>query len=221
MKTLAIALCAAAFAASAGLPANAQITAGAHIGTEGIGPDLQLKLNDNFTVRGAGDWLDFDYNRTYSNVHYDGKLKLMTGGAFLDWHPWANALFLSGGAYFGDRHVDLSAQPTGPVTLGGQVFSAAQAGNLQGKIKMASAAPFAGIGFDNSSDPDHHGLGFKGVLGVAFSGKPSVTLTSTGGVLSGTPQLQSALAQEQSDIAGKAGLLQYYPVAQIGVNYRF
>jgi hypothetical protein len=222
MKTLALAVCcAAALAASAALPAAAQVTAGVHAGTAGIGPDLQVKLNDNFTIRGAADWLDFDYNRTYDNVHYDGKLKLATGGAFVDWHPWANALFLSGGAYFGDRHVDLSAQPTGPVTIGGLPFTAAQTGVLHGKIKMDSAAPFAGIGFDNSSDRDHRGLGLKALLGVAFGGKPDVTLTSTGGVLSGTPILQVALAQEQADIANKAGVLQYYPVAQIGVNYRF
>ena len=221
MKTLVLALCAAALAATASLPARAQVALGGHIGTEGIGPDAQLKLNNNFTVRAAGDWLDFDYNRTDTNVHYDGKLKLMTGGAFLDWHPWANALFVSGGAYFGDRHVDLSAQPSGPVTIGGQQFTAAQAGVLQGKIKMDSVTPFAGLGFDNSSDPDHHGLGLKGVLGVAFSGKPSVTLASTGGILSGSPILQSALAQEQATIASKDGLLQYYPVVQIGVNYRF
>jgi hypothetical protein len=63
---------------------------------------------------------------------------------------------------------------------------------------MDSAAPFAGLGFDNSSDKDHRGFGFKGLLGVAFSGKPSVTLASTGGLLTGTSQLQNALIQEQA-----------------------
>jgi hypothetical protein len=223
MKThsLALALGGALAAAAAAMPAQAQVIVGVHASTAGFGPDAQLKLNDNLTVRGAGDWLNFSYGRTYDNVHYDGRLKLATAGAFLDYHPWASAFLVSAGAYFGDRRVDISARPSGTVTLGGQTFTAAQAGRLDGKIKMASAAPFAGFGFDNSTDPDHMGLGFKALLGVAFGGKPSVSLASTGGSLSGTPALQSALAQEQANIANKGGVLQYYPVASLGLNYRF
>jgi hypothetical protein len=220
MKTIAIALCGAMLVAVAASPAQAQVIVGAHVGTAGIGPDLEYRLNDNLTVRGAADWLDFSYGRTYDNVHYDGKLKMATAGAFVDWHPWANAIFLSGGAYFGDRRLDLSAHPSGPVTLGGQVFTAAQAGSLQGRIKMSSAAPFAGLGFDTAA-ADKRGWGLRGLIGVAFSGKPTVDLSSSGGQLSGSPVLQTALAQEQANIASKDQVLQYYPVVQAGLTYRF
>ena len=86
---------------------------------------------------------------------------------------------------------------------------------------MASAAPFAGLGFETNAGAASRGLGFKGVLGVAFSGKPSVTLTSSGGILSGQAVLQQALVQEQANIADKASFLQYYPVVQAGLTYRF
>jgi hypothetical protein len=59
------------------------------------------------------------------------------------------------------------------------------------------------------------------VLGVAFGGKPSVSLASTGGALSGQALLNQAIAQEQANIANKASFLQYYPVVQAGVTYRF
>jgi hypothetical protein len=220
VKILQAGLMAAAILAAAGA-AQAQVSAGIHAGTAGFGPDLQYHLNDNFTVRGAADWLNFSYGRDYNGVHYDGRLKLATGGAFLDWHPWGNAFFVSGGAYFGDRRVDLSAVPSTNVTLGGVSFTPAQVGRLDGRIKMDSTAPFAGLGFDTNNRAAARGLGFKGVLGVAFSGRPKVNLTSSGGLLSNTALLQPELLLEQQRIAHDARYLGTYPVAQIGLTYRF
>jgi hypothetical protein len=210
-----------AFLAFAAAPAGAQVTIGAHAATTGFGPDVQYRLNDYFSVRGAADWLDFSLSRTYDQVHYDGRIKLGTGSAFLDYHPWANAFFLSGGAYFGDRRATLTATPTSNVTIGGQAFTPSQVGRLDGAIKLSSAAPFAGLGVDSNAGAMRRGFGFKGVIGVAFSGKPSVTLASTGGIFSGSSILNQAIAQEQVDIANKASFLQYYPVVQAGLTYRF
>lgn len=211
----------AALSLMAAASASAQITVGAHVATTGIGPDLQYRLNDHFTVRGAADWMDIGANRTYDSVHYDGHLKMATGSAFLDWHPWANAFFLSGGAYFGDRRIDISASPAANVTIGGVSFTPAQVGHLDGRIKMDDASPFVGLGVDTNGGAMKRGLGFKGVLGVAFSGKPRVALTSTSGLLTGQPLLQQAIAQEQANIANKVEFLQTYPVVQAGLTYRF
>jgi hypothetical protein len=222
MKAFApVVLAAVSVLALAAAPARAQVTVGVHAATTGFGPDLQVKLSDYFSVRGSADWLDFSMSRDYDSVHYDGRMKLGTGGAFVDWHPWANAFFFSGGAYFGDRRVTIAATPASNVTLGGQSFTPSEVGRLNGAIKMASAAPFAGLGVDSNASGVKHGWGFKGVLGVAFSGKPSVSLTSTGGILSGQPLLSQAIAQEQANIANKASFLQYYPVVQAGLTYKF
>ena len=220
MKTVASLWLAAAVLCSAA-PAWSQVSVDGHIGTAGIGPDLQYRLNDQFSVRGAADWLDLSANRTYDNVSYGGRLQFMTSGAFLDWHPWGNAFFVSGGSYFGDRKVALSATPAGNVTLGGQVFTPAQVGRLIGDIKLASTAPFAGLGVENNTAAMARGWGFKGVLGVSFGSKPTVSLSSSGGSFTGAAPLQQALAQEQTNIANKASFLQYYPVVQAGLTYRF
>lgn len=222
MKAFVPVLSAAVLIILAAGPARAQpITIGAHAATTGFGPDIQWRLNDQFSIRGAGDWLDFSASRTYDQVHYDGRLKLGTGSAFLDWHPWSNAFFLSGGAYFGDRRVTLDASPAGAVVLGGQSFTPGEVGRLNGAIKMASAAPFAGFGVDSNAGAGARGLGFKGVIGVAFSGKPSVSLSSSGGLLTGSTVLQQALASEEASIANKTSFFEYYPVVQAGVTYRF
>src|ERR1700749_2995697 len=95
-------LCATAVLALAAAPARAQqVTVGAHAATTGFGPDVQVRLNDYFTIRGAADWRDFRMSRDCDSVHYNGRLKLGTGSAFVDLHPWRNGFFLSGGAYFG------------------------------------------------------------------------------------------------------------------------
>lgn len=222
MKAFApVLLSSVALLALAAAPAQAQVSVGAHAATTGFGPDVQVRLNDYFTLRGAADWLDFSMSRDYDSVHYNGRLKLGTGSAFVDWHPWKKAFFLSGGAYFGGRNVTLSAVPATNVTIGGVSFTPAQVGRLDGKIKLDDAAPFAGLGFDTNAGPAKRGLGFKGVLGVAFSGKPSVSLTSSGGVLTGQALLNQAILQEQQNIANKASFLQYYPVVQAGLTYRF
>ena len=221
MKRLASAVLATLATALAASPSQAQIAVGGHVGTTGVGPDLQYRLNDNFTLRGAADWLDLIYGQSYDGVRYDGRMKLMTGGAFLDWHPWANPVFLSGGAYFGDRQVDISATPAATVTIGGQSFTPAEVGRLDGRIKMGSAAPFAGVGLDSQAGANAKGFGFKGLIGVAFSGRPTVDLSSTGGAFSNTSALLPSLDAERDRIADRASFLQYYPVAQVAVNYRF
>jgi hypothetical protein len=86
---------------------------------------------------------------------------------------------------------------------------------------MDSAAPFAGLGFDTNNRGAAKGFGFKGLIGVAFSGQPRVDLSSSGGLLSNTALLQPQLDAEEQKIAHDARYLQTYPVAQIGVTYHF
>ena len=220
MKSVTLVWLAAAVLCTAG-PAWSQVSLDGHIGTTGIGPDLQYRLNDQFSVRGSADWLDLSASRTYNSVSYSGRLQLLTGGAFLDWHPWSNAFFVSGGSYFGNRKMTLSATPAANVTLGGQSFTPAEVGRLDGDVKLGSTAPFVGLGFENQAAAASRGWGFKGVIGVALGGKPAVSLTSNGGTFTNTPQLQAALIQEQANIANKTSFLQYYPAVQAGVTYRF
>jgi hypothetical protein len=139
--------------AGAASQANAQdgrFAVGANIGTPGVGAELQYKLNDNFVVRGGGDWMNFNYDHTYSGVDYSAKLKTGTGGAFIDWHPGGGGFFLSGGGYFGERKARLDGRPTGPTQIGDLVFTPEQIGTIRGDIEMSKTQPFAGLGWDNT-----------------------------------------------------------------------
>ena len=222
MKFLKLAAIAAACVVLAIVPARAQMWAvGTQIGTTGVGGELQLQLNNALVARGTVDWLSYSRDETYSDVDYSGKLQFGTGGAFLDWHPFQNGFLLSGGAYFGSRKIKLSAQPGAAtsVDLGAATYTGAQVGRLTGSVKMGDVEPFAGLGYDNAFQ-GNAGLGFKVLLGVSFSDSPSVSLISSGGILSADPVFQADVAAEQDKIRHDAKDLQYFPVLYIGLTYR-
>ncbi|MET0273904.1 MAG: hypothetical protein ABW360_13035 [Phenylobacterium sp.] len=218
LKTFALATAFAALPLSGALAQTSPVAVGAQIGTPGVGGEAQLKLNDSFVVRGDVDYLSFKHDEDWSGVEYDGKVKAKTGGAFADWHPGGGSFLVSAGAYFGQRKVDFSGQPSGPVDIGGQTFTAAQVGRINGRAKLSKAQPFAGVGWDNTFGGG--AWGFRALAGVAFSKEPSVSLTSDG-TLAADPAFQARLRQEEADIADDAKNFKYYPVLQVGLTRRF
>lgn len=220
-------LCAAAIAlASAGListDAAAQTAspwaAGLTAGSDGLGADLKYSLSPQFVLRGRAAGLNFSHSEDASGIHYSGKAKLATGGAFLDWHPFSNGFLFSVGAVGGDRRIDLNGSSSNNVTLYGTTYTPAQIGTVYGKAKLPSAAGFLGLGYDNTYT--HRGrIGFNVLAGVQLSGSPKVHLNSTG-LLATTPQLQSDLRQEEDEIRHDLKYARYYPAISVGLSYRF
>jgi hypothetical protein len=199
---------------------DGRFAVGGNIGTPGLGAELQYKLNDNFVVRGGGDWMNFDYDHTYSGVDYSAKLKTGTGGAFVDWHPGGGGFFVSGGSYFGERKARLDGKPTGPTQIGDLTFTPEQIGTIRGDIEMSKAQPFLGLGWDNTFTRDSR-WGFRVLGGVSFSDEPKVDLTAVDGTLAGDPTFQSELQKEEDNVRDDAKGFKYFPVLQVGVNYRF
>ncbi|WP_374470141.1 hypothetical protein [Phenylobacterium sp.] len=219
-KILAAAAALAAAPAGAAFAQSGPFAIGLNAGTPGLGVEAKLRVGDRLVVRGGGDWLNLSHDEDYSGVNYDGKLKAATAGLFADWHPGGSAFLVSGGAYFGDRKLDLTARPTGPVEIGGATFTPAQVGRIDGKAKLSSAQPFVGVGFDNTFTTER-AWGFRALVGVSFSDDPDVSLQASGGTLSGDPTFQARLRQEEADIRDDAKDFKYYPVVQIGVSRRF
>ena len=193
---------------------------GGNIGTPGLGAEVHYKLNDRFVVRGGGDWMNFNYDHTYSGIDYSAKLKTSTGGLFLDWHPTGSGFFLSGGGYFGDRKARLDGTPTGPTQIGDITYTPAQIGTITGDVAMSKAQPFLGLGWDNTFTGGGH-WGFRVLGGVSFSDKPKVDLTASGGTLSNEPLFLQQLQREEDDVRDDAKDFKYFPIAQVGLTYRF
>lgn len=215
---------AAAVLVSAG-SATAQTSApgvavGATVGTSGIGLDAQVKIGPIFTLRGSLDRLSHSADKSYDGIDYNADLAFDTVGAFVDMHPLANGLMISGGAYLGSRDVALAATPTGPVEIGGQTYTPGQVGTLNGTVKLENLAPFVGLGWDDTFYRRGR-WGFRAIAGVAWSDEPQVALTSTGGSLSNDATFQARLRDESQRITEETEGYGLFPVIQVGLNYKF
>ena len=195
-------------------------TAGSiHGGTMGLGMEIQQRLSDTLVVRGGVDRLRHDFERRYGGVDYEAGLDFDTVGVFLDLHPFSNALFVSGGGYMGARELRLTAEPDAPVEIGGAVFTPAQVGRLSGEATLTAVSPFVGVGFDTTFTSRRR-VGLRALFGVAVGEDPEVALTSAGGTLSNHPAFRARLDIEARRIEQEAEY-SLYPVAQIGLTYRF
>jgi hypothetical protein len=221
MKAIAsLAVLAALLPAAALAQQPGRFALGAQVGTPGAGVQAQFSVNDYIVLRGSYDVLQWDADDTYDGVDYNADIDFQSPGAFVDLHPFRNAFFVSGGAYFGDRGVDLDATPDEDVSIGGATFTPAQVGNLTGRIELESTAPFVGLGYDNTFK--HGGRwGFRVLAGAAFGDAPEVSLDSSGGTLSNEPLFQARLEQEEQEVQDDADDYKVLPVVQVGLNYRF
>lgn len=206
-------------------PAMAQssepgVAVGATAGTSGLGLDVQVKFGPIFTLRGSLDRLTHSADESYDGIDYGADLTFDTVGAFIDMHPLANGFLISGGAYFGDRDIALAGTPTGPVNIGGQTYSPAQIGTLNGVVKLQDLAPFIGIGWDDTFYRNSR-WGIRAIAGVAWSEAPEVALTSTGGSLSNDPNFQARLRDESRNITDDVEGYGLFPIIQVGLNYKF
>lgn len=196
------------------------ITAALNMGTTGVGAEAQLSLGPVFVLRAGIDTLGYDFDETYSEVDYGGRFDFDTVSGFVDLHPFLNGFLISGGAYVGDRTINLNARPSTHVEIGGASFTPAQVGTLSGRIKLSETAPFIGIGYDDAFYREGR-WGFRGIVGVAWSQEPEVGLTSSGGSLSNDPTFRARLEQEAREIQGDAEDKAFFPVVQLGLTHRF
>jgi len=199
---------------------HSRFALGAQVGTPGAGVQLLYSLNDYVVLRGGYDVLKWDSDQTYKGIEYEADVDFQSPGAFVDLHPFKNGFFVSGGAYFGDRGVDINATPDDNVNIGGRAFTPAQVGALTGRIDLESTAPFVGLGYDNTFTRNGR-LGFRLLAGAAFGDAPQVALDSTGGLFSDDPRFRVRLDTEEQDIQADADHYKVLPVVQVGLNYRF
>lgn len=193
---------------------------GSGIGTTGLYIEGQFRVTSRISLRGTYERMDFEREQPVDDVTYGGRLESGVVGGFVQIHPLESDFFISGGGLFGERSVGLSAQPSGPVTIGNQTFTPSQIGRLDGDADLGDRAISLAAGFDSTySHP--RGLGWRLTAGVAMGQAPDVTLNSVGGSLSNDPNLQSQLRIEEGRIEDQSQELRFYPVVQAGLTWRF
>lgn len=196
----------------------------ADLGTTGVGLHMSMPLMKNLNARVGFNTLNYSYSGSTSNVDYDFKLKLNTFDALVDYFPSEGSFRLTGGLTYNSNKVDAIGKPsaTGTYVLNGNTYTAANAGQLDGKIDFRKIAPYLGIGWGNPVRKDA-GWGFSADAGILFQGAPNTSLTSSGctAPTSVCNQLNSDLDAENARLHDKVNDLKLYPVLRVGASYRF
>ena len=194
-------------------------------GTNGGSVEAAYAVNRYLDVRAQGAFLGFDLDVKSGGVTYRGDLHHYTGGGMVDLHPFANPFFVSGGFVSGERKLTAHASPlvTARLTVAGVSQSIQANVPLRADVALGDTAPFAGLGFDNTFTHAGH-WGFRAVAGVIFGQNPKATLTTTSPLANDPvvgPAAAAALASEQASLQHDVDGYRYYPIAQVGVTYRF
>ena len=193
---------------------------GLGVGTTGATVEAKYAPTNRVALRGNFNYLSFSIDEDFDDIDYEGDLEATTFGGFVDVAPFSNGFVLSGGAFLGDKTVDLDATPSTATEIGGQIFQPAEIGTLTGEAELNSFAPYAGIGYDGFIAGSKT-WSFNARAGVMFTGSPEVNLVSANGTLSSNPVLLQELEAEIAAIEEDADDFKYYPVLTLGVARRF
>lgn len=192
---------------------------GGGVGTPGIFVEGKVALGDSLVVRGSYNFLDFSVDETFDGIAYTGDLNFSNLGGFVDFHPFKNGWNISGGAFLGDKSIDLTATPSSNIQIGSTTFTPAEVGTLEGGIEVGDFAPYLGLGYDNFITSKNISVNVR--LGVMFTGSPEANLRSVGGTLSSNTALLNEINQEITALENDADDFKYYPVISLGIAKKF
>ena len=208
----------AAVIAAISAPAFADADVEAHVSTLGLGLGMGFQATDTIVARIGFNEFNKNFSTSSGTLNYDGKLKLSSLDALLDWHLFGGATHLTAGIMSNNNKFNLTATPdaNGNYTINGTQYSAATVGTLNGNVAFNSAAPYLGFGWN--SQPKNKGLEFKSDIGIMFQGSPKATLSYTG---TQNSAISSQVAAEQASLNDKLKNYKYYPVISFGIGYAF
>lgn len=201
--------------------ALAAVGATVKVGTLGVGADLTVGLHEKVNARVNLNY--FKYGTAFEEDAQQGggtitpKLELLTGGALLDWHPWARGFRISAGLYLNENTLDLSADLQDTVELNGREYALS---DLEGTVDFSTLAPYVGLGYGNAVGADGR-WHFSFDLGVLFQGSPEVSLRATINDPTLQSQLDADVAAEHKRLEDDLEAFTVYPVVSLGVSYRF
>lgn len=207
------------------------LAVGVTAGTAGIGGQVTAGILPFLNVRGSIQGFGINRSINEDGIDYDGKLKLLTYGAYVDVYPFIKGPRLSAGLVGNGNKVRLRATCDDTCEVG-DVLVSGQDAQVNGRLGFNGVSPYLGIGFTNPIQGLPFYIGFD--AGVLFHGKPKPRLSASGtGTISdsnGTrenvdlandPIVQDAIASEEANLASDIDQYKFYPVVQLSVGWRF
>jgi len=201
---------------------NDFVAIGPKIGTQGIGLNARVPLNESFFGRIGVNYFEYKRNFNDGQIDVKGKLTLLSAPIMLDWHPIEGSAFrLSAGVAYNGNKLKATGTPDKPITIKGTVFAPNDIGTVTSKLTLGNAvAGIVSLGYDNSFI-NNGPLSFNFEAGVMYAGNPKLTTKFTG--LANNDSARKALIEEdlKRGVNKFKKYLRFYPVLSIGARYTF
>jgi hypothetical protein len=189
-------------------------------GTLGFGGELMVNILPTINGRFGVTYFPLGVGGEIGDVNYDFDLRVLTFPLTMDWYPFKNGFHISGGAIFNQTTIEVDTGSTVSVTINDHQYSASEFGTIHGEASFQPVAPYVGIGWGNAFGKEKR-WGILTDLGVAFLGRPSVSLTPTGQAALSDAAFMADLAREQKDLEDDLSILKFYPVLSASLFFRF
>ncbi|WP_414727889.1 hypothetical protein [Zhongshania aliphaticivorans] len=214
---------------------QAEVSVSTHISTIGPGIELGYKLSPAFGVRAGWQKFatDFDFKPEDENgvpgdeLRYEGDLNLENGSLLADWYPYKGRFRLTAGVLLNNSGTRLKTNcqtNTGgaPLTNSCEIGGASAPGSDIGELRIAidfeaSIAPYIGIGWAFQRNQQWY---FNADLGIAYLGAADVDIQSSGSC-NDTSACRAQLDDEERELEKDMESLELFPVAKLGIGYRF
>ena len=191
-------------------------------GSQGAGIGAAITIMQIAGLRADFNAISLHHDFTVSGIRYKDDLDLRQGGLYLDLFPLrASGFRLSAGVRFNDDHLTGTSVPTdGTYLFDGKRFPALPGEYAIAEARYPAVMPYFGIGYGHH--PQAKGFGIIADLGVAY-GIPEVSYTLSPALAqrAGPAMSQQIVNEGLSELRAKVSPYRWYPVAQIGVSYRF
>ncbi|WP_114814672.1 hypothetical protein [Paraburkholderia kururiensis] len=186
-------------------------------GTQGGGAGLAVGVTNWLGLHADVNGFAFNHSFNAGGNEFNGHLRILHGGGYLDLFPFASSSFrLTGGLLLDADRLQGNAVPTnGTFSLNGKAYPALPGAYANATVKYPVAMPYLGIGFGHK--PTSKGFGLVADVGVAY-GRPRVDFSVS-------PDLQALadgdIQREEQKIRDSVQRYRFYPIVQIGASYRF
>jgi hypothetical protein len=190
---------------------------GIKAGTLGAGIEGSWRPLPYLDLRLGGNTYEYEDSGSQAGIPYDGTLGLENYYGTVNLHFPMSPMRLTLGAFANGNQLDLVGQPYTTVVVGGNTYTAAEAGTLTSTSTFPSAAPYLGVGLDFRLF-GKVGLNFD--FGLLWQGVPEVSLLADG-ALAGDPDFQAALERERLELEQEVSDLKAWPVLSLGFVVNF
>lgn len=202
---------------------------GVSVGVHGIAIDYTWQLNKNIDVRFALTDMPFSDELEADGITYELEYERTNLAVLVDLMPWENGFHLTAGLFALEHQWLIDAKLNGDYYIGDGQWQANDL-KLHGEITYAAASPYLGLGWKNIFGENNH-WAMTVEAGVMYVGSAAVDYGATGEVcdVGGAncidsalgPVFQKNLAEEEQQLEEKLEDYEFWPVIQLGLNYKF